>query len=316
MQKLKITIFTDRRPGHEKQTQGIVKALRNYVSLQINECVVQRNNIIQELIDYLGFFLPRVNYSCVGDAPDLIIGTGSRTHIPILSYKKKCGARAVVSMAPNRLLLRYFDLCLIPVHDQIAHAENIFQTVGPPNLGCNESRHNDRRGLILVGGVDSKSHHWDQDEIVSYIKELTVSNKDTNWTIASSPRTPAETERKIDKLAEDRSNVNFWAFSDTSPGWIERQYGENKMVWITGDSISMVYEALSAGCRVGILPVRWKIQNNKFQFSERFLLDHKRVITFSDWHNGTAHWSEGNPLNEADRCAREILGRWWPKNLR
>jgi len=318
MQKLKLSIFTDGRPGHEKQSQGIVQALENYVTLEVSEIDVLHNSVLSDGLSYINYFLGRVTSLSVADDTDLVIGTGSRTHIPLLSCKKKCRARAVVSMTPNLLLRKHFDLCLVPFHDQVEPASNIFETIGPPNVASNESKHDPQKGLILVGGVDNRSHYWNQAEIINYINELISVSGGTNWIISSSPRTPEKTEEKLEELAAGKDLVDFYPFSTTPKGWIERQYNENKIVWISGDSISMVYEALSAGCRVGILPVKWKKKKSKFQFSEGYLVDQKRVITYSDWHNKTAEWSESEdqPFNEADRCAREILGRWWPKNLR
>jgi mitochondrial fission protein ELM1 len=318
MQKLKLIIFTDGRPGHEKQSRGIVQALENYVSLEISEIDVLHNSVISDGLSYINYFLGRATSLCVADDTDLVIGTGSRTHIPLLSCKRKCRARAVVSMTPNLPLRKHFDLCLVPFHDQVEPASNIFETIGPPGVASHESKHDSKKGLILIGGIDHRSHYWNQAEIIEYINELISLSRETSWIISSSPRTPEKTEEKLEEFAAGKDHVDFYSFSTTPNGWIERQYNENKIVWITGDSISMVYEALSAGCRVGILPVKWKTKKSKFQFSERYLVDQKRVITYSDWHKKTVDWSESEdqPLNEADRCAREILGRWWPKNLR
>jgi uncharacterized protein len=78
--------------------------------------------------------------------------------------------------------------------------------------------------------------------------------------------------------------------------------------------MSMVYEALSAGCHVGILPVVWKRKNNKFSRSEMYLLEHGLVVSFQDWREGTAQWKLHEPLNEAGRCAEEIMRKWFRKN--
>ncbi len=315
MQTLKIIIFKDGRPGHEKQTNGLVTALAHYVKTEITAFDVSHNSLWFEAKSYLGLFLHQLKSPCSGYRPDLIIGTGSRTHLPALACKRETGAKTVACMAPSLLLRNLFDLCLVPIHDRLPASENIFTTIGPPNTGTNRAKHQAESGLILIGGVDHKSHYWDDDNLIENIEELIGQPAIKTWIIASSPRTPEETGKKIVKLAAKNPQVTFYDFYSTEKGWLDQQYNENKMVWITADSISMVYEALSAGCRVGILPVKWKGKTSKFQFSERYLIDKKRVISFSDWRGGKTQWYEDSPLNEADRCAREILNRWWPESL-
>jgi hypothetical protein len=78
----------------------------------------------------------------------------------------------------------------------------------------------------------------------------------------------------------------------------------------------MVYEALNAGCSVGVLPVEWLQQENKFQKSLAILLEKKMIVEFSDWQTGAKMpVPTAEQFNEALRCAREILQRWWPNRL-
>ena len=109
--------------------------------------------------------------------------------------------------------------------------------------------------------------------------------------------------------------VSFVPFRESEPGWLEKQYRTHASVWVTADSISMIYEALSSGCRVGVLPVQWKKADNKFQRSLNYLLEHKLIVSFDHYIQGAAMPENVEPLNEADRCAKELLRRWWPKNL-
>ena len=130
------------------------------------------------------------------------------------------------------------------------------------------------------------------------------------------PRTPEETDRLICSLVREQPDICYIPFLRTEPGWIEQQYSSNKTVWVTGDSMSMVYEALTAGCRVGIIPVNWKKMDNKFLYSLNYLIDSNRIITLNQYLDGTSFYHEAGLLNESERCAKEILKRWWPENLR
>ena len=77
--------------------------------------------------------------------------------------------------------------------------------------------------------------------------------------------------------------------------------------------MSMIYEALSAGCCVGIIPVDWKKQENKFQKSINYLIDKKYITTFESFILNGKMFS-GIFLNEAEKCAKEILKKWYQKN--
>jgi mitochondrial fission protein ELM1 len=135
------------------------------------------------------------------------------------------------------------------------------------------------------------------------------------WTVSSSPRTPEETLASLEKLAKSHDNCIFFKSQDTPAGWVEEQYAMNGVVWVTADSISMIFESITAGCRVGVLPVEWKHSHNKFERSIDYLVQNGWAISYEGWHTGARSEVNRAPLDEADRCAKEILKRWWPDRL-
>ena len=312
---LKVAVFLDGSPGHEKQTMGIVKALQHLHPLEVTEIKIEHMSLWQDVLAWLRYFLGLGRSSrAPHDSFDLLIGTGSHTHIQILSCKRQSGAFGITCMAPSVLLRTGFDLCCIPRHDDIAAGKNVFLTIGPPNCSEATTGHDPNKALVLLGGVDVKSHHWISEDIADSVRDLVSTGQEKEWTISSSPRTPEETVSMIERIADQLDNVTFFRYEDTVSGWVEEQYNINRSVWVTADSMSMVYEALSAGCRVGILPVVWKNQKNKFKRSEKYLLEQGLVVSFTDWRAGTARWKSREPLNEAGRCAEEIMRRWLKKN--
>jgi hypothetical protein len=324
MKPLSIVAYFDGRAGHEKQTRAILQALADMTDISVDSRQVQvsRGAYCKNWLSYLFAFLKTPNVKKFPNAADLIIGTGTYTHLPMLLEKK---ARAkiyrepvylVTCMSPEQFLLDKFDLCCIPAHDKIGPRENIFVTLGPPTSVMLPQKHQDDRGLILVGGVDPKSHRWDSRQVIEQIKVIIQKSPDIVWTISSSPRTPEDTNIDLEKIAAAMEQVNFFRSEDTAKGWIEEQYSQNKTVWVTADSISMVYEALNGGCSVGILPVEWLKPDNKFERSLDMLRQKKMIVEYSDWQNGAGlPEPAAEPLNEARRCAREILRRWWPDHL-
>ncbi len=316
MQALQVMLFSDGRPGHEKQSLGLINALRAYIDVAVDKVEVPAGTIFDDLVSHLCLLLQvdKTSYFDAAQKADLFIGTGSRTHVPMLSAGKKGSGKTVTCMTPPSYLRAKFDLCCVPHHDRVKPADNIFFTVGPPNMARSSTGHDPNRSLILVGGRDENSHSWDERKLVSDLEALIGKTEQASWLISSSPRTPESTETLISEELDILPQVSFVPFSDTGPGWVETMYGSHGSVWVTADSVSMVYEALSAGCKVGILPVVWRKKNNKFQRSLDYLLDKKLIVTMSHHLQGRG-WHPQKPLNEADRCAREILRRWWPKNI-
>jgi uncharacterized protein len=318
MTPLRVLAVLDGRLGHEKQTRGIIRALGDKTTVTVDYYSLPSLSLssdIRAVLTYLKSVIKWKSSPTKRAEIDLLIGTGSHTHFPLLTMKNESGARAVTCMTPSVLLTPQMDLCVIPKHDHPRMAPNVFVTLGPPALLRSTGPHDPGRSLILVGGVDEKSHVWDTKNTLAQIESLLRKYPSSTWTLSSSPRTPQETSLQLQTLVKDHPTAHFFRSQDTPSGWIETQYDENLFVWVTADSISMVYEALSAGCRVGILPVQWKKKNNKFQRSIDDLVQNGWATTYPKW------LSDGNipkptaPLDEASRCAHEILARWWPKRL-
>ncbi|TKB27625.1 hypothetical protein FCL47_05695 [Desulfopila sp. IMCC35006] len=316
--ELRVVALLDGRPGHEKQTMGIIHALQQRCSVEIVSIKVGRLALLDEALQTIRLLLP----GSVGGADDpriaeadLLIGTGSRTHLPVLFYKKKYAIPAVTCMTPPWYLQHRFDLCFVPEHDGKREGGNIALTVGAPNASIDKREHQAECGLILLGGVDTKSHRWESRQIVEMVEKIVSTDTGKIWTVSSSPRTPHETVALISALSETYDNIHFFDYRDTPPGWIEKQYDKNSVVWVTADSISMIYEAITAGCRVGIFPMQWLRENSKFRRNELLLINKKLVTPFATWEEGKMNQGDGQNLNEAQRCAERILAKWWPENL-
>ncbi len=311
---LRIIALLDGRAGHEKQTLGVIEALGKMTNTQTEYKHLTHltpATTLRNWCRYLSIIIKKPEPPSNGPA-DLVIGTGSHTHLALLLLKNRTGAKAVTCMTPMFPLNRAFDLCLIPRHDRPRPAENIFVTTGPPSTARSYGTHAPDKGLILVGGIDEKSHRWQTPLVLKQIRSIIETTPGYHWTISSSPRTPEETSNQLQHLIATYPRAVFFDAMDTPRGWIETQYSESSVAWVTADSVSMVYEALTAGCAVGILPVQWKKPNNKFQRSIADLYAAGLAVSYDKWLSGTPLPCPGSPLNEADRCAHEILRRWWP----
>lgn len=310
-----MAVFFDGRPGHEKQSRGILQSLGEMVPVEVMQVVAERVSPLTRLRQLMRLFsvFSRKPDQGLAEA-DLLLGAGSRTHLPILLAKKQYRQPAVICMSPTALLRPYFDLCLVPEHDGLKASRNVFITVGAPNCCRNLERHRQDRGLIAIGGVDAKSHRWDSLAMTGMVRQLVETEKNILWTITSSPRTPEEMVREMMKLADAHDTVCFKDFRHTPPGWIETQYVTCQTAWVSADSISMIYEALSAGCKVGLLPLAWRDHRGKFKSNEEQLLRKNLVLPFRRWQQGERWLNTTTHLNEAQRCAERILRIWQPTN--
>jgi uncharacterized protein len=313
--RLRVIALLDGRPGHEKQTKGLIQALGARVEVEVREIVVPPVTPLSIFRQLMLLFLPGQGWSQPQlDDADLLLGTGSRTHLPLLLFKKRYGIPIGICMSPPFIIRNRFDLCFVPEHDGLKEQHNVFLTTGAPNCSHNKGLHQRDCGLILLGGIDFKSHHWQSTKIAGMVRQIVQETDGKHWTISSSPRTPLDTIELMQGLAADYANVTFFDYKETQPGWIETQYDTSSVVWVTSDSISMIYEALTAGCKVGIIPLQWKRENSKFKKNEDLLLKKRLVVSFSSWEQGSAIWCENIELNEAQRCAERILQIWWPKS--
>ncbi|MGL1932893.1 MAG: mitochondrial fission ELM1 family protein [Desulfotalea sp.] len=310
--KIKIGLFLDGRPGHEKQSRGIINSLGDIIDAEILEFQVPRLNLVNYVfeISKLKIFKKSNKFKFDCSECDLLLGAGRHTHLPMLFAKKMFGVKIVTCMDPGFLIRRDFDLCFIPNHDKVSKAKNIAFTTGPPNTSINNHQHKSNKGLILVGGTDEKSHYWNNEELVSQINSI-IENKQISWKISSSPRTPKDTVSLLKNIAFKSTNTDFYNYLDTANDWLESQYDQNKYVWVTGDSISMVYESLTAGCDVGLIPVSWKRKNSKFHRSENYLLENNFVNLLGDDRGQTLTQPV---LNESQRCAAIMMEQLWTKN--
>lgn len=334
MEPLYIVIFLDGRPGHEKQTKGLLKALEWLTPISVEYRKIERTSFRSAVRDWFAYICSSVSIrsrvsdhyktnitgsdSCIHACNrhiDLIIGAGSRTHIPMLLLKQKSRAKVVTCMTPAFPLARKIDLCFVPHHDRQKREKNVFLTAGPPTTTTFHNKHDRGKGLILVGGVDKKSHKWSSETVMAQIRTILKRESSIKWTVSSSPRTPHEMIILLNDLASQSLNVDFFRSEETPEDWIEKEYEKNFTVWVTADSISMIYEALTAGCVVGILPVEWRKKNSKFQRNEDYLLKNRWVVTYEMWLNRKDVTIKRVVLNEALRCAREIIERWWPNRL-
>lgn len=237
--------------------------------------------------------------------PDLIIGAGHATHPTLLAARRAHGGRAVVLMKPS-LPRRYFDLCILPRHDGIAADAHTLVTDGALNRIRPATARDANHGLILIGGA-SQHFEWDSNAVQAQIKRILARTPDMQWTLTTSRRTPTD----FLALLPQHPKLNIVPHTATSPDWLPEQLVRCGTVWVTPDSASMVFEALTAGADVGVfdLPANPKSRVGR---AIAQLADAQRITRFANWYANDKLQPNMHPLAEADRCAEWIL-EWLKK---
>lgn len=245
--------LSDSKPGHVNQSLGLIEELKRLVPTH-HYTFELKGSIFKDIasIKHRGSKLP---------PPDLIIGTGHATHLPMLRTRKKFGGKCVVIMKPS-LPLKWFDLAILPEHDGVS-AENVLLTTGNLNKVKPSKTLDSKKGLILIGG-ESKHFTWDSAAVYDQLKLLVKQHADIQWTLTSSRRTPVDFLDSISSLSD---KVEIVPFEETDSLWVPRMLSSCAYVCVSEDSSSMIYEALTAGGKVLTLSLSAKKKNGKMSRS-------------------------------------------------
>lgn len=292
-----VWLISDGKKGHENQSLGLLQALGQHA--KITSVRLSINNIAARWRDLLWPSSQLLESIKDRPSPDLIIGAGSRTHRPLLALKRATQAPTIVLMAPARGLGACFDRCIVPQHDQ-RRGSHIIPTLGALNTVVPAAQRRPYSGLILVGGP-SKHHSWDATTLQKQIEHILQANPETQWTLTNSRRTPATCIQAIETAFGTQLTIQ--RIADCEPGWLPEQLSSVEKCWVSEDSVSMIYEALSGGARVGILPVPRKRSKTRILRGLEDLIAGQRVQIFE---MGQAQLNTQNtkpPLAEAQRVA-------------
>jgi mitochondrial fission protein ELM1 len=207
-------------------------------------------------------------------------------------------------MTPS-LPLSWFNYCLIPEHDHPAPVPNVIITRGALTNVTPSAAHDARKGLILIGGPSSH-FHWDSKTIATQVDTLVRVKNEIDWTLTTSRRTPDDF---LKMLQSDQ--INVIPSNKTHPGWVENQLEHAGQTWVTPDSASMLYEALTSGCKVGTFDLE-PVKRSRVANGIQARIAENSIATISNIMKPnpliTSSASAGT-FNEAERCAKLILAR-------
>ena len=293
--------FSDGKAGHDNQTRGLAEALARLRPVETHTL-----DPLPPAAALKGWLLGRIPSWNGLPAPDLLLGAGHRTHLSLLAARRSRGGKVVVLMRPS-LPLGLFDLCLIPEHDAPPSRPNVLITRGALNRIQPSATLDPQQGLFLIGGP-SEHFGWDDAALRQSIMALVAADPAIHWILTTSRRTPPSFLEGGPSLADARLTVV--PVTATDPDWLPAQLARAGQAWVTADSVSMVYEALTAGAAVGILDVPRKRASRISRGLDRLAAD-GWVTSFAEWRQHPSLHRPPGAFNEAERCARWIVERWF-----
>lgn len=293
--------FSDGKPGHDNQSLGLVDALQRRIPIETYDIPVRPGAGLDWMVGRFpaGSLLP---------APWLMLGAGHSTHLPLLAARRARGGRAAVLMTPD-LPKSMFDLCVIPEHDRPKAAANILVTRGSLNRMQATSGKTGDRGLLMIGGP-SRHYRWGYGAVLEQISRVIRFSPVKHWVLTTSRRTPAGFAERVRQNIFNRNiELSIFSWRDTTYDWLPEQLGRACCAWITEDSVSMVYEALTARIPVGLLAVPPR-RNGRVVNGVKKLVSASSIRTFSDWCAGHPLSRPERIYDEANRVAEQICRQW------
>ena len=288
-------VIGDGKPGHLNQSLGLADAISRQVTCETYQISLAHKK------GYLARTKAALQAAANLPKPDIVIGAGHATHVPLVWISKKYKARSILVMRPS-LPRGLFDLCIAPEHDfpQCDGQKKLILTQGALNRVAPPPATDRSEQMILIGGP-SKIHDWDGNALLLALKEITATGK---WRLTDSRRTPAGFTEEIRKHLP---HIEIFPHQQTNSNWLTESFADAANIWVTEDSVSMIYESLSSGAKVGLLPVP------RLKSDSRVLLGLEKIIAsgfvtrFSDWLTHRQLKAAPELLREADRCAAQVI---------
>ena len=295
---MKICWFKDSKIGHEKQVSAILDNLALSQDLVIDEVYIS-NPFLLELFLYFLKIKPKQN-----SIPDIIIGAGSKTIIPMLRYKTDEKTKVICVMKPQFFKSK-FDLIIAPRHDYEVVPDNVFTYLGSI-AKINVTENLEDIGLIAIGGVN-KHFNFDDDYLISQINFIISLFPNIDWIVFNSRRTPKSFNERIKK------NIAIEKFVNVNENFepLDKYLPKAKLKFVTPDSVNMIFESLSSSGETylfDMLPSKEnkitrlidEVKSNRYAgFLEEKYLENSEIKTIS--------LNEPNPLHDTFREVEKVV---------
>ena len=309
---MRVVILSDNRPGHYKQSLGIVERLPNcemeWVTvefrykwrdnlLRVFMCVFGGTSLPMSFIQILlRWSLTANTYSALTmlHTANIILSTGSSVAAVNLLLGQTLGAKTVTCRRPSPLGTRYFDLAILPMFSWQGKRDkdNVCKTVGVPNPISPDTLNAEQKQLIqalnlpnsprigiLIGGTDRHETITIADaEKLHKVCEAAATELDAQILVTTSRRTPTDVTEHLSATLKHAD----WCPLFTEPNTVSALTNPyqailalSDLLIVTADSFSMVCEAASSGRPVIVL----KLSRERTKKPKRY-----KVYTYMEQH--------------------------------
>ncbi len=259
----KALILSDDRMGHLNQSLAFVKYLDLSYDVVSVKFKYRWSKALSYLFDKLGVYTANLFDIQLDKKYDLVVGTGSTTSYATKVLAKRMNASSIAMMLPRGY--RYdFDIIFAQRHDHPPKQENIIEI--PANFSYVEPKgiyQAKKKSIGIVIGGDNKLFTMNKEKLQEQLDFIVEEYKDYEIAITTSPRTSDEVEQLVISYGFDYEVLFSKNPINPIPDFLE----QCETVFITGDSTSMISEAVSYGqSNVVILPLQSQKENKFTRF--------------------------------------------------
>ena len=312
---MKIVILSDNKPGHYKQSLGIVEKLpeseTEWVTVEFRRkwcdnllrvfmCAFGGMPLPTSLIQtLLRWSLTAEAYNALRDlcSADIILSTGSSVAAVNLLLGRILNAKTVTCRRPSPLGVRNFDLAILPMFSWHGkrHKDNVCKTVGVPNPISPDTLNVKQKQLIqklnlpncpriglLIGGTDRHETITVADaQQLSKICKAVVTEMDAQILVTTSRRTPMEVTAHLASTLKDSAGCPLFIEPDR-PSELADPYQAilalSDLLIVTADSFSMVCEAASSGHPVIVLTLSDEKARKPKRYNVYRYMEHHAIV--------------------------------------
>lgn len=254
-----VLILSDGRPGHYRQSEGIVAALRRHIVITEHRIELKnRLRLPKAMVPKLARRLPpstalRLLYGIAAndvEPPSLIVSAGGLALGANFALARILGVPNIVCGATRGFALDGFSLILTddpseagPPNVRLGPKPATFDPDTLPAPADDLTRPALHIGVLVGGATATSAFRSDDWERLVRLLDALITQTDATITLATSPRTPPEAYAAIESLAAAvGENLSLIDFRATGPGSLGPALATDLLL-VTSDSMTMMTEA-------------------------------------------------------------------------